>query len=247
MLTALRSLAFLAAVALWTLVMGVVGAWTLARPRDATYRCAVAWARGASWLLAAICGLGHRVVGAERLPPGPAILAIKHQSAWETIALLHIAPPWAGVLKHELLLIPIYGWYLRRIGMIPIDRAGGASAVKDLMRRARQALAAGRWIVIMPEGTRTPPGRAGRYHPGIAALYGHLGVPVVPVALNSGLFWGRRSLAKRPGTVTLEFLDPIAPGLDRADFMATLQERIETASNRLIATGIADGAPPPGL
>jgi 1-acyl-sn-glycerol-3-phosphate acyltransferase len=243
--TALRSLAFLAALAFWTLVIGVAGLATLPRPAAVTYRYAVFWARGALWLLARTCGLRHRVVGAERLPPGPAILAVKHQSAWETIALLRDAPRWAGVLKRELLMIPIYGWYLRRIGMIPIDRAAGAGAMKALLRAARAAVTGRRWIMIMPEGTRTPPGRAGRYHPGIAALYGALGVPVVPVALNSGLFWGRRSLAKRPGTITLEYLDPIAPGLDRAEFMAVLQERLEAASNRLVEAGIADGAPRP--
>jgi 1-acyl-sn-glycerol-3-phosphate acyltransferase len=244
-LTALRSLAFVAGLALWTLIMGVVGLATLPRPAAVTYRFAMVWAEGALRLLGAICGLRHRIVGAERLPPGPAILAVKHQSAWETIALLRDAPRWAGVLKRELLLIPVYGWYLKRIGMIPIDRAAGAGAMKALLRAARAAISEGRWIMIMPEGTRMPPGRAGRYHPGIAALYGALDVPVVPVALNSGLFWSRRSLAKRPGTITLEFLDPIAPGLDRAAFMAVLQERLETASNRLIETGIADGAPRP--
>jgi 1-acyl-sn-glycerol-3-phosphate acyltransferase len=164
---------------------------------------------------------------------GPAVYALKHQSAWETIAFPALAPPISGVLKRDLLVIPIYGWYMRRLGMVPIDRSAGAGAIRELMRRAKDETARGRSIMIMPEGTRLPPGRAGRYHPGVAAIYGHLGLPVVPVALNSGLFWGRRSLVLKPGTVTMEFLEPIPPGMERAAFMALLQERIETASERL--------------
>ena len=141
----------------------------------------------------------------------------------------------AYVLKRELIRVPLFGSYLKQCGMIPVDREGGGAALKQLLRAARTAVAQGRSILIYPEGTRTPPGERRPYHPGVAALYGDLGVPVVPVALNSGLFWGRRAFHKKPGTITIEFLPPIAPGLPRREFMRELQERMEGASQRLAA------------
>ncbi len=232
-MTVLRSIVFWLVAAVFTLTIAIAGVATLPLHRDVTYRWCVAWARALLWLMRVVCGLRYRVVMPEALPAGPAIYALKHQSAWETIAFPALAPPMSGVLKRELLMIPVYGWYMRRLGMVPIDRSAGAGAIRELMRRAKDETARGRSIMIMPEGTRLPPGRAGRYHPGVAALYTHLGITVVPVALNSGLFWGRRSLLLRPGTVTMEFLPPIPPGLERAAFMGVLQERIETASERL--------------
>lgn len=229
----LRSIAFWAVTVVFTLAISVVGLVTLPLHRDVTYRWCVFWARTEMRLMRVVCGLDYEVTGREHLPPGPAIFALKHQSAWETIAFLAIAPPVAGVLKRELLMIPVYGWYMRRLGMVPIDRAAAGAAVREMLRRAKAATAGGRSIMIMPEGTRMPPGRAGRYHPGVAALYAALGLPVVPVALNSGLFWGRRSLTIRPGRVTLAFLEPIRPGIGRRLFMELLQERIETASEKL--------------
>jgi 1-acyl-sn-glycerol-3-phosphate acyltransferase len=217
----------------FTLAISLAAVPTLLLHRDVTYRWCVAWARVMLWLMRVVCRLDLRVQGRAHMAKGPAIYALKHQSAWETIAFLAIAPPVAGVLKRELLAIPVYGWYMRRLGMVPIDRKAGGSAIRDMLRRAKSETGGGRSIMIMPEGTRLPPGRAGRYHPGVAALYSVLGLPVVPVALNSGLFWGRRSLLLRPGTVTLEFQEPIAPGMARKQFMALLQERIETASERL--------------
>jgi 1-acyl-sn-glycerol-3-phosphate acyltransferase len=229
----LRSIVFWLVTALFTLAVAIAGLATLPFHRDVTYRWCVFWARGLVWLMRAICGLDYRIVGGEALPPGPVIFALKHQSAWETIAFPALGPPISGVLKRELLVIPIYGWYMRRLGMMPIDRSAGGGAIRELLRRAKSETTRGRSIMIMPEGTRLPPGRSGRYHPGVAALYAHLGLAVVPVALNSGLFWGRRSLLLRPGTATMEYLPPIPPGLERKEFMALLQERIETASERL--------------
>ncbi len=229
----LRSIVFWLIAAVLTIVISVAGIVTLPLHRDVTYRWCVHWARALLWLMRVVCGLRVRVVMRQPWSAGPAVYALKHQSAWETIAFPALAPPISGVLKRELLVIPIYGWYMRRLGMVPIDRSAGAGAIRELMRRAKDETARGRSIMIMPEGTRLPPGRAGRYHPGVAAIYTHLGLPVVPVALNSGLYWGRRSLVLKPGTVTMEFLEPIPPGMERAAFMALLQERIETASERL--------------
>jgi 1-acyl-sn-glycerol-3-phosphate acyltransferase len=233
LVTVLRSAVFwIAAIAL-TLAIAALGIVTLPFPRRVTYRWGVIWAEILLGLMRIVCGLDYRVVGRAHIPATPVIFALKHQSAWETIAFLALAPPIAGVLKRELLQIPVYGWYLRRLGMVPIDRQAAGSAVRELLRRAKAAIADGRSIMIMPEGTRIPPGQTGRYHPGAAALYTMLGVAVVPVALNSGLFWGRRSLLLRPGTITIEFLAPIAPGLDRHAFQTLLQQRIEDAAERL--------------
>ena len=229
----LRSILFWIITTAFTLVIAVAGIATLPLHRDVTYRWCAFWARGLLWLMRAICGLNYRLLGRETVPPGPVIFALKHQSAWETIAFPALAPPISGILKRELLMIPVYGWYMRRLGMVPIDRSAGGGAIRELLRRAKNETAQGRSIMIMPEGTRLPPGRAGRYHPGVAALYTHLGLTVVPVALNSGLLWSRRSLVLRPGTVTMEFLAPLPPGLERKEFMRQLQERIEAAAERL--------------
>jgi len=238
----LRSTLFWLVATVMTLAVAIAGLATLPFHRDVTYRWCISWARGLMWLMRALCGLDWRILGGASLPPGPLIYALKHQSAWETIAFPALGPPISGVLKRELLAIPVYGWYMRRLGMVPIDRSAGGAAIREMLRRAKDETARGRSIMIMPEGTRLPPGRTGRYHPGVAALYTVLGLTVVPVALNSGMFWGRRSLLIRPGTVTMEFLAPIAPGLERKDFMTALQERIETASERLRLEALQDGA-----
>jgi 1-acyl-sn-glycerol-3-phosphate acyltransferase len=158
---------------------------------------------------------------------------MKHQSAWDTLILPVVLGDPAVVLKRELLLLPFYGWYARRAGSIAIDRKGGAAALRTMVAAARAAAAMGRPIVIFPEGTRTAPGERRPYHPGVAALYRSLGLPVVPVAVNSGLFWGRRAFMKRSGHITLAFLDPIPPGLPRRRLMQELEARIEAATAEL--------------
>lgn len=229
----LRSVLFTVLLLVWTLFLAVFSPPTLLLPRQWAYDYTRFWAHGVLLLLRVVCGLRHQVRGRGHVPDTPVIYALKHQSAWETIAMLTLVPRFAAVLKRELLHIPIYGWYMHKIGMVPIDRRGGGRALRDMVASARGYIEEGRSIVIMPEGTRMAPGRTGRYHPGVAALYKQLGVPVVPVALNSGMFWGRRSFLKRAGTITIEFLEPIPAGLDRATFMATLEERIEPAARRL--------------
>jgi 1-acyl-sn-glycerol-3-phosphate acyltransferase len=229
----LRSLAFNIAFLAWTAVVAIVCLPALALPRAATFAVSRFWARGVLGLLAVLIGLRHEIRGAENVPDGPVIYAVKHQSAWETIAFALLIPNFAGVYKRELLWIPIYGWFMWRASMIPIDRSAGAGALRKMLRRAREAVAEGRPIVVMPEGTRVAPGANRPYHSGVAALYLDLGLPVVPVALNSGYFWARRAFVKRPGTIVFEMLEPIAPGLDRKAFMAELRRRIEEASAAL--------------
>ncbi len=193
------------------------------------------WAVMVMWLLRVVVGIRHQVRGAEKLPDRPAIIAAKHQSAWETIAFNTLLRDPAMVFKSELMLIPVWGWLAWRTGQIRVDRRAGAKALKRMATAARIAIADGRSIVIFPQGTRTPPGQARAYLPGVAALYQALEAPVVPVALNSGRFWGRRSFLKHAGVITIEYLDPIPPGLDRKAFLRQLEHRIETATRRLEA------------
>jgi 1-acyl-sn-glycerol-3-phosphate acyltransferase len=229
----LRSLAFNVGWYLGSVLFALAGAPLLLAPRRVVVAWARAWLVFVLWWLRVTCGLTHRVIGLENLPVGPAIIACKHQSTWETIAFTLLFSDIAIVLKRELLFIPIVGWAMARAGNIAVARGDGASALRGLVKQARAAIADGRSIVIFPEGTRVAPGDRRPYQVGTAALYRQLGVPVVPVALNSGLFWGRRQWIKRPGTITLEVLPPIAPGLRREAFMETLQDRIETATARL--------------
>ena len=209
----------------------------LLRPRLSMVRHAEIWEHGLQWLLSKLVGLDYQVRGRDRLPKTLAIYAVKHQSAWDTITPHLLVKDPAIALKKELTTVPIFGRCLLHAGMIRLDRGKGAEALRTLIDGGRKAVKRGSPIWIFPEGTRTPPGKKGRYHSGVAALYRELGLPVVPVALNSGLYWERRSFAKRAGTVLVEFLDPIEPGLDRRTFMTELERRIETATARLIAEG----------
>ncbi len=192
------------------------------------------WPAGVFSALKGLAGIDYEVRGRENLPPGAAILAAKHQSAWDTMFFLLFDIETTYIMKTELLRIPFWGWYMRKTRNIAIDRQGGAGAMRQMIRETRSILGEGRRVVIFPEGTRVKPGEAGQYQPGIAALYAQTDAPVVPVAVNSGLFWGRRDFRKKPGTIIVEFLEPMPRGLDRKDFMAQLEDRVETATNRLV-------------
>lgn len=230
---ALRSLAFNLLFFAWTGLLLLLLSPALLFGVKAVHWVGRLWVRVSFALLAATVGLRHRIVGLENLPDGPAIVAPKHQSAWDTMVFaLPLRLP-AYVLKRELIFVPLFGLYLWRAGMIPVDRAGGGAALRRMTAAAKQAAAAGRHLLIYPQGTRVAPGQRRPYHPGIAALYAQLGLPVVPVALNSGLFWGRRAFTKRAGTITVAFLEPIPPGLPRRAFMAELEARLESESDRL--------------
>jgi 1-acyl-sn-glycerol-3-phosphate acyltransferase len=202
-------------------------------PASATLGTARLWSRLMLFGLRWIAGTGLEVRGKFASPR--ALVASKHFSMWETIAFLSLLPRPAIVLKQSLLRIPFYGWYARKMRMIAIDRSAGAKAIRAMATEAKRALDDNRPIVIFPEGTRRKPGAIADYKPGVAALYALLKVPCVPVAHNSGLFW--RGFWKRPGTIVVEFLDPIAPGLSRQTFMDELQTRIEAATNRLLNEG----------
>ena len=192
-------------------------------------------ARTELWLLKTIVGTGLEVRGKEKLPKGACLVASKHQSAWETFALIPLFRDPAYLMKRELFWIPFHGWFSYKFKMIPVDRDKGPAALRRMLAEAKTRAAAGREIIIFPEGTRRAPGAPPDYKTGVFLLYEALGIPCVPVALNSGVFWPRRSLKRYPGTIIVEFLDPIPPGLSKREFLPRLQATIETASNRLIA------------
>jgi 1-acyl-sn-glycerol-3-phosphate acyltransferase len=230
----LRSLAFNVGWYAGTAVIAIVGSPILLMPRRSVVAWSLFWIDFCLGWLRLTCRLTHRVGGVS-MPTGPVIFACKHQSTWETLAFSRLFPNSATVLKRELLFIPVVGWAMARVGNIAVERGEGARALRALVRQAKAAIADGRSILIFPEGTRTPVGSQRPYQVGTAALYRQLGVPVVPVALNSGLFWGRRQFIKWPGVIDVEVLPAIAPGLGREAFMATLRERIEVATARLVA------------
>jgi 1-acyl-sn-glycerol-3-phosphate acyltransferase len=229
--SALFNLVFFA----WTAFLGIAALPMLLAPRAAVMGLGRWWSWTVIELARLIAGIDYELRGAEHLPRAPAIIAMKHQSAWDTVAVPALFGDAVIVVKRELLWIPCYGWYVRRAGMIPVNRGTGAAALRAMLGHARRVVAEGRLIVIFPEGTRTAVGAKRDYHPGVAALYTQLGLPVVPVAVNSGLFWPRRSFLKRPGRIVVEALAPLPPGLERRTFTAELQSRIETATERLVA------------
>jgi len=229
----LRALAFYIGFFGVTALLGVAGLPVLLMPRRVVLRFGRFWARCVLTLLKAIVGLDGEIRGIEHIPAGPSIIAMKHQSAWDTLILPVILDDFTVVVKRELFFVPFYGWYAARAGSIAIDRRGGAGALRQMVAAARQAVAEGRPVVIFPEGTRTAPGQRLLYQPGVAALYQALQVPVVPAAVNSGLFWGRRSFVKRPGRITLAFLEPIPSDLPRRQMMSQLEARIEAGTAAL--------------
>lgn len=217
-----------------TLFLSVVYLPLLLAPRSVMLVFARLWARLALFLAHHICGIRMQLEGLENRLDEQAIFASKHQSAFETIALTAVLKKPAFVLKKELLYIPLFGLYLLKVGCVPIDRKAAASAIKMMVKSAKEKLAQGHTIVIFAEGTRTSPDNEDpAYHPGVAALYTQLGVPLVPVALNSGLCWGRKAVWKSAGVVTIRFLPPIAQGMSRKPFMAELKQQVETNSAQL--------------
>ena len=212
-----------------------LGSPLLLGPRSWAMWALALHARTELWLLKTIVGTELEVRGKEKLPKGACLVASKHQSAWETFALIPLFRDPAYLMKRELFWIPFHGWFSYKFKMIPVDRDKGPAALRRMLAEAKTRAAAGREIIIFPEGTRRAPGALPDYKTGVFLLYEALGIPCVPVALNSGLFWPRRSLKRYPGTVIVEFLDPIPPGLSKREFLPRLQATIETASNRLIA------------
>ena len=223
----------------WISVL-LLGFWIfLPFPRIVLRQAIRIWCRLAVIGMYIFGGMRVKVVGREKIPAGPALIACKHQSIWETFYMFLLVDDPQYVLKQELLKIPFWGWYADKTDQISVDREAGAKALKGMVTKCVDRLKRGRQVIIFPEGTRTAPGAKVRYHPGVAAIYKTLpeNVPAVPVALNSGAHWGRREFLVYPGTITIEVQDPIYPGMERKAFIELLEERIETASTRLLNAG----------
>jgi 1-acyl-sn-glycerol-3-phosphate acyltransferase len=229
----LFNVAFYINIVLWMLALIP----TFFMPRRLFMRAVQLWARSSLWLLRFLAGTRVEFRGLDRIPPGGLLIASKHQSLWETFALLPIFDDPTFILKRELQWIPFFGWYTWKAKCIPVDRKAGSQALVRMTARAREEVRAGRQILIFPEGTRRPAGAPPAYKYGVAHLYQNLGVSCLPVALNSGLYWPRRKFIRRPGTIVVEILEPIPPGLTREDMFNTAQERIEAASERLLHEG----------
>ena len=247
-MTAARSVLFAVGALAWTALLSILFLPLLLAPRRGIQRGGRVWIQGLMGWLALTCGLRYRIEGREHLPSGAVIVAAKHQSAWDTLIFHLLLEDPVYVLKRELFRVPFIGWYLRKAGNVGIDRSAGFRALKAMTPEVERALAAGSQVVVFPEGTRSAPGASRPYQPGVAVLYSSCDVPVVPVALNSGVFWGRRSFYKYPGEITLAFLPPMPEGLDRRAFLRALENSVETAAERLRRQGerqFGDGGHPP--
>ena len=232
----LRSIIFDTAVVILTVVLSLtVPLLWLFNASSATVRAvSQVWANGIVLLMKYVVGLDYREQGRENVPDGPCIIACNHQSLWETAALCVIFPDASIVAKKELRKLPLVGWFLQRYPMILVDRSAGRQALRQMVDEARRAIGEGRKVLIFPQGTRQAIDRPMTFQPaGVAALYTNLGVPVLPVAHNSGLFWGRKTLIIHSGLITLSYLPPIPPGLDRKAFQAEVERVIAEEAGRL--------------
>ena len=232
-MAALRSLVYAAifypATLLWVLA-GIVGSLF---GRHYPLAVVLSWVKLHHWLAEHLLGIRVRMEGS--IPPGPHLIAVKHQSMLETVDMVRLSNLPVIVIKKELADLPLFGWMTRRYGVVPVERSAGAKALRALVREGRQALATGRPVIIYPEGTRVRVGETPKLRSGFAALYRALGLPVVPVAVDSGRLWGR-GLVHRPGTVTLKVGETIPPGLKRDE----IERRVHAAINAL------ESAPQPG-
>jgi 1-acyl-sn-glycerol-3-phosphate acyltransferase len=228
----LKSIIFTILLCLWGAIVPVLYSFAfITRSSKTADHGAKVWAQFSLWMLKKICGIDHKILGLEKLPKEPCIIACQHQSMWETIVMHLIVKRPVYAYKTELLKIPFYGWYLTIMSGIKVDRKGGASALKSLIKQAKKYLSCGQTVIIFPQGTRTPLNANTKDYPyqsGIAALYLSCGVKVAPATLNSGKFWPRKG-SKLSGTIVLEFLDPIETGLDKKTFMYTLENTIESS------------------
>jgi 1-acyl-sn-glycerol-3-phosphate acyltransferase len=239
-ITYIRSALYNVLFYLVTALFLVLGSPLLLAPRPFAMMGLIAHAKICCWLLRAVAGTTLEVRGREHLPHRAALIASKHQSAWDTFGLIPLLHDPALVMKAELGRIPLYGWFARKFGMILIPREKRAAALKQLLREAKARASDGRHILIFPEGTRMAPGAPPDYKAGISALYEALDIPCIPIALNTGVFWPRRGFIRRPGTMIVEFLPALPAGLPRQEFNRALQDRIEAATTRLVAEALSN-------
>ncbi len=233
----LRSLVFNVLFYAVLVVLAIVALPTFALPPRAMLTVAGWWANATLFLMRVVCNIKVEFRGVEKIPKGPLVIAAKHQSFWETFVLPEFFDRPIFILKRQLMYIPVFGQFLIKTGMIAIDRTAGVKALLDMTRRARDAVRGGCQLVIFPEGTRRAPGAPPDYKTGFAQIYSACGVTCLPIALNSGLFWPRRTFMRYPGTLVVEFLDPLPPGLPKDEFVARVRAGIEEATVRLVEDG----------
>jgi 1-acyl-sn-glycerol-3-phosphate acyltransferase len=231
---ALRSTLFAIWLFVGSAILSIVSFPLYILPRGGVRRLTRLWGAFVLFGLRWLCGIRVEVRGHEHVPTGPALIAAKHQSMLDICAQFTLLPDACFVMKKELLAIPFFGWYALKGRMIPVDREGHAAALKKLVADTQDRMRDDRQVVIFPEGTRTRPGEAPAYKPGVAALYRDLGLPCTLVATNSGQHWPAKGFARYPGVVVYEYLPPLPAGLKRGQFMAEMQERIETVSGDLL-------------
>lgn len=236
-----RSLVFVIWMYGWMAILGVLALPTLLMPQPVFYGVFAFWRRLMLWGLRVFCGVTWEVRGREFIPRGGVLIAMKHQSMFETFVMWEFLEAPAVILKRALMFLPVFGWYAIKTRNIVIDRSGAAKALRTMLKRAQQRVDEGRQIVIFPQGTRATPGQHYPYKPGVAALYRALEAPCVPIALNSGLHWPAHGIVRTPGHIVFQVLEPIAPGLSRKDFMVELEARLEAGSDALLPNG--DAAP----
>ena len=240
LLTAIFYALFIGQTVILAIMVGTIAIiWK--RRTAAGWALAQYWRNSNVWLLEHVVGIGTATSGEENIPPGPCIIASKHQSDWDIFALLPAAGRPAFIAKRELIDIPFFGWAARSLDAISVDRRLGQNAIPKMMQDAKAALERGCRIVIYPEGTRKAPLAPPDYRQGVARLYAGLGVPVVPVAIDSGLYWGRNTGVMWPGVARAKFLPAIEPGLSPAEFSARLQRVIEAETTRMIGAAVAAG------
>jgi 1-acyl-sn-glycerol-3-phosphate acyltransferase len=230
----LRSLVFNVLFYLVLVALIIIAIPTFLMPRAALMTVAGWWVRTSFFLMRVVCNIKVEFRGVENIPSGPLVVASKHQSMWETFALLGFFEHPLFILKRELTWIPVFGQFLAKAGMISVERGGGPRSLVKTLRQAGEEVRRGRQLVIFPEGTRRPVGAPPHYKAGVAQIYVDSAVPCLPVALNSGLFWPRRTFMRYPGTLVVEFLDPLPPGLPREEFLIRLRTVIEDATNRIV-------------
>lgn len=233
----LRAILYYLLISLWTIILGTICFPLILVPNSYKFvkYIGILWSKGLYYLLVICCNLRMKILGLENLPTDrPYIIAAKHHSALEIIVLNFIANLPKYVLKKSLIFVPFMGLYCYKLKMIFVDRSAGMKSLKTMLKQVSHTINNGESVLIFPEGTRTKPGKTTKYNPGIIAIYQTANVEVIPVALNTGLFWPRNSIVKKSGIFTIEFLKPIKPGLNKNDFMKELQNSIEERSNQLI-------------
>jgi len=228
----LRSWIYFFAFLVWTVSVAII-CLPLLSSRRATVFSIRTWVRGIKTMARVICGITFRTEGRENIPSGPCIVAAQHQASFETyLMFLEFQSP-VFVLKRELIFIPVIGWYMQRAGLVHVNRGAGASAMRKMLREAQAAVDTGHQVIIFPEGTRAKPGASVPYKPGIVALYTHCDAPLIPMALNTGHFWGKTRILKRPGEIVFRYLPAMPRDLPREEMLAELRRRIDAASAEL--------------